>query len=357
MKTLRQVEQIAGIAAVVLVFLGCFIVVRPFLSALMWAAILCYATWPWYVWLKKMLGGRRTLAAVLMVLLMTTVMVLPFVLVGMTFADDAAKVIHSIERIQHEGLPAPPEWVGRVPLVGDYVQTYWRDLAASTERTAALAKSLFEQSRRWILRRGIGLGEGICQLTLSVLIAFFYYRSGETVTALVSAGMQRLIGETTQRLLLVVGTTIKNVVYGLIGTALLQGIIAGVCFMIVGVPFALLWALTVFLLSLIPFGPPLVWVPVTGWVFWTGHPGWGIFLVVAGLVAINGIDNLVRPYLISRGGSLPFVLVFLGVLGGIIAFGFIGIFIGPTLLAAGYCLFDELVVRRSALAKAQEQAP
>jgi predicted PurR-regulated permease PerM len=193
------------------------------------------------------------------------------------------------------------------------------------------------------LRWGLSLGQGILQLTLSMFLAFFFYRDGVKVVARVNEGMERIAGDYAKRLLETVGKTVKSVVYGLIGTALAQGIMAGIGFSLAGIPGAFLWALLTFVLSLIPGGPPLVWVPATLWLFLRGDTGWGIFLGVWGLVCISGIDNLVRPVLISRGTTLPFVLTLLGVMGGLIAFGFIGLFLGPTLLAAGYSLVQEFL--------------
>ena len=346
MKTMRQVEQIAGIAAVTLVFLGCFVVMRPFLSALLWAGILCFATWPCYAWLKRRVRGRSTLAATLMVLLIALVMVLPFVFVGMTFAENVAQIVRAVQRVQEQGLPAPPAWVRNVPLAGAYLDEYWREVGASTEKTGAFFKLVFARMHPWMLRHGLDLGEGILQLTLSVVLVFFFFRSGERLSALLSEGVERLIGESTQRFLRVVADTIQGVVYGFLGTALAQGIVAGIGFLIAGVPLALLWALLVFFLALLPFGPPVVWVPVAVWLYLTGHSGWAVFMALWGTLVISGIDNFLRPYIISRGSPLPFVLIFLGVLGGILAFGFIGIFLGPTLLAAGYCLAGELLASR-----------
>ncbi|NLF39615.1 AI-2E family transporter [bacterium] len=356
MKTVHRIEQIGGITAIVLVFLGCFAVLKPFVSALIWAAILCYATWPCYRWLHRAVRGRRTIAAALMVLMIAAVMVLPFAIAVTTLAENASRAARMIQQIQEHGVPEPPAWVGQTPLVGKYVNEYWQGLAESTERTTEVLKDVFMWSKNWIVKHSVGLGQGIFQLSVSVLVAFFFYRSGEKVGSQVQAGVQRLMGETTQRLLLAVGGTIKGVVYGIIGTALAQGILAGVGFWIADVPGAYFWALLTFFFSLVPNGPPLIWIPATIWLFYTGHTGWGIFMALWGLLVISGVDNFLRPYLISRGSPLPFVLVFLGVLGGIMAFGFIGVFIGPTLLAAGYSLVDEVITHRAGAAN-EDKAP
>jgi predicted PurR-regulated permease PerM len=174
-----------------------------------------------------------------------------------------------------------------------------------------------------------------------VFIAFFFYRDGVSVTTKLNKAVKRIVGDRTNHLLTVVGNTIKSVVYGIIGTAIAQGILAGLGFWVAGIPFAFLLGLLTFLLALIPAGPPFIWVPAAIYLFYKGQIAWGVFMAIWGFFVISGVDNVLKPYLISRGSNLPFMLVFLGVLGGVIAFGFIGIFLGPTLLAVGYALMDE----------------
>jgi predicted PurR-regulated permease PerM len=155
-------------------------------------------------------------------------------------------------------------------------------------------------------------------------------------------------------LLNVAGSTTKSVVYGIIGTAIAQAAMAAIGFWIAGVPGALLLGFLTFVLSLVPGGPPFVWVPVTIWLLYTDQPGWALFMAIWGFISISGIDNIIRPYLISRESRLPLLLVFLGVIGGVLAFGFIGIFLGPTLLALGFTLLMEWTVggRKTAAAAA-----
>jgi predicted PurR-regulated permease PerM len=131
------------------------------------------------------------------------------------------------------------------------------------------------------------------------------------------------------------------VVNGVIGTAAAQAVLALIGFLIAGVPGALVLGIVTFLLSLIPMGPPLVWIPATAWLAWKGEYGMAVFLGCWGTFIISGVDNVLKPYLISRGGNLPLVIVLLGVFGGLIAFGFIGLFIGPTLLAVAYSLLTD----------------
>ena len=342
---MRQIEQIGGIAAIALLVIGCFVILRPFVSALLWAAIVCYSTWPCYRWLERALRGRKTLASVLMVLLISVVMVLPFAVVGATLADNVSRVTSFLQDVQREGIPPPPDWIKQLPWLGSFADSYWTNLAENTEKTSALLRTFLLQSQGWLLRHSVNVGQGVLQLSLSVLIAFFFYRDGEYVASKIASGIKLVAGDFTQHLLGVAGNMIKGVVYGILGTALGQGAVAAIGFWIAGVPSAVFLGLLTFFFSLLPAGPPFIWIPATIWLFYHGHLAWGLFMAIWGFFVISGIDNLLKPYLISRGSTLPFVLVLLGVLGGVLAFGFIGLFLGPTLLAVGYTLVQELTAR------------
>jgi len=336
-----RLEANLGLALLALLALGCLIVLRPFLSALLWAVILTFSTWPLYQRLLRGLGGRVTLAASLMTLLVAAVLVVPLAALGLTLADHVASVFEVVRLLLHEGLPTPPDWVATIPLVGPDIQTYWLSLAHDGSAVASTIEPHLGEARNWALRSGASLGSAALELTLSVLACFFFYRDGRDAAAQFASSMKRLAGGRAERLLEVAGSTTKGVVYGIMGTAIVQGAVAAIGFAIAGVPGALLLGFVTFVFSLIPGGPPFVWIPATVWLFYTGAPGWGIFLAIWGFLAISGIDNVLRPYLISRGSRLPFLLVLLGVVGGILGFGFVGIFLGPILLAVGFTLLKE----------------
>lgn len=353
----QRIEQIASLTALALVLLGCFVILRPFLSALLWAGILCFSTWPVYLRLERLYRGRRSLAAGSMVTLVAAVMVLPFVLAGISLTENLSRLVAIVNEVAREGLPQAPPWLDRIPLVGENLREQWQAWAARPEELVGLLKGGMARSQAWLLARGATLTKGVFQLSLSVLISFFLYRDGEAVFRKVSEAVTRLAGDRTQYLLGVTSRTVRGVVYGVLGTALAQGILAAVGFWIAGVPSAFLLALLVFALSIVPFGPPLVWVPAAIWLYRTEGLGWALFMVVYGTVAVSGIDNLVRPYLISRETQQPFVLMLLGVMGGVLAFGFIGFFVGPTLLAVGYRLASDWTAGRSRVAAAGVSPP
>jgi predicted PurR-regulated permease PerM len=335
------VELIGGLTALGLLLVGCFLVLRPFISALLWAGILCYATWPVYRGALRLCRDRRALASTLTVALLALVLVVPFLLVGASLADDVARAFAAIRAMLNEGLPDPPGWVASLPLAGPDLHRGWAGMAHDGDLLAGSLRGLLARSRGWLLAQGVHLGRGILDLTLSLFIAWFFYRHGELVVRRAGEAGRRIIGERTQHLLEVTGQTVNGVVYGVLGTALAQGILAGLGFWAAGVPAPLLLGLLTFFAAVVPGGPPFIWIPSVAWVFAQGRAGAGVFLALWGLLAISGIDNVLRPWIVSRGSNLPFILVLLGMVGGILAFGFIGIFLGPVLLAIAHTLLGE----------------
>ncbi len=334
----KRFEGFARLAAVVLLLLGCFFVLRPFLAAILFAACVSMSSWPVYAFLRDRLKGRRTLAAAIMSVTLVLIIILPVALLSYNLADDVARFYDQIRDALESGSLAPPAWLKTVPLVGESIDTYVRKIIGSREELLALAKNMLEPARHYLLGGGILLGSGLAQTSLAVFVSFFLYRDGEALLAVLFAAMRRVIGDSTQEVSLTVTRTVRGVMFGMLGTALAQALVAVIGFLIAGVPAVLLLGIATFLFSLIPVGPPLIWGGAALWLFNQGNTGWGIFMLVWGLLLISGVDNVVKPMLISRGSSLPFLLVLLGVLGGVLGFGFVGIFIGPTLLAVLYGL-------------------
>jgi predicted PurR-regulated permease PerM len=397
----KTIEQIAGLAVIGGIVIGCGFVLRPFISAILWAAILCFATWPLYELFRRWLHGRRTLAAALMTAVLSLVLIIPFVVAGLTFTNSIRSVMAWLDPKDeiaavpsdpvepvilnlldpageaemepadpnepaaaetpesdpqattalpgssgHTILPPRPEWVDRIPLVGTRISENWDSMNQNAELTLNTWKPWLKSTGRWLLLHSLDFAHGLLQLAMSVLIAFFLYRDGEGLVIRLREGLQRISGDTAQRLVDVVKTTVQSVVYGVIGTALAQGIVAGIGFIIAGVPEPMLLALLTFFLSFVPFGPPIVWISAALWLFGMGQIGWGIFMTAYGMFVISLVDNVIKPLIISRGSKLSFIVMFIGVIGGVTAFGFIGIFLGPTLLAVGFSLAQEILEQR-----------
>jgi predicted PurR-regulated permease PerM len=273
-----------------------------------------------------------------MTLLLILVIVLPLALIALTLADSAGPLVERVRDVMAHGAPLPPDWVSGIPVVGDSLDAWWRELAASKDKLTELVKKLTQPAQQAVIKVGLVLGDGVLQLSLATFIGFFFYRDGAALIAAARSAVKRVAGDLEPGLFLTVGGTVQGVVYGIIGTAIAQGLLALAGFLIAGVPGALLLAFLTFMLSIVPVGPPLIWGGAVAWLVYQDQIGWAIFMAVWGFFVISGIDNVIKPLLISRGSNLPFVLVVLGVFGGVIAFGFVGIFIGPTLMAIGYTL-------------------
>jgi predicted PurR-regulated permease PerM len=330
---------IGGAAAVVLALL-CLLVLRPFISAALWAAILCFTTWPIFLRLEEMLDGRRTLAALIATLFLTAVIVVPVAILATTLADNVSALIRASQKLIEEGPPTAPDWLASIPLVGAHLADYWSYLSGSSSVRLQELGRLLPAAKVVVLWGGSALAEGLFQIILSLLIAFFFYRDGQAAANQLHAGLHRIAGERGDRLLDLAGATIRAVVYGILGTSLLQGVVAAIGFAIAGVPGAASLGFATFLLSLVPGGPPIVAAPAAFWLYRQGSTAWAVFMMAWGLM-VGALDNVVKPLLISRGGSTPMILVMLGVLGGALAFGLIGMFLGPTLVALGYNLLEQ----------------
>jgi len=337
-----------GLGALAVVMAGCLLVLFPFVTALLLAVILTFSTWPLYARLRHVVGGRNTVSAALMMLAAILFLLAPFVIVAAGLADNTAELMEVLRGVFESGLPDMPEWVKTLPLVGERMDAYWRGLANDDSQLIEEVKNLIPLAKEAFVKAGGYLVAGVMQLALSVLVAFFLFRDGDAAAARVRDAASRVAGPDARHLLEVAGKTVNSVVYGILGTALAQGVLAGIGFLIAGVPGATLLGLATFFLSVVPVGPPLIWASATVWLYYQGAIGMAIFMGLWGLLVISLVDNFLRPIIISRGSHLPFILVFLGVLGGVFTFGFIGVFLGPTFLAVGYHVLSEWMRRAKA---------
>jgi predicted PurR-regulated permease PerM len=337
------VERLLGLALLALLALGAFIILRPFISALLWAVIITYSTSGLYRRLHHWLNGRRSLAALFATLLVGTLIVLPLVVVSATLTESATGLVADAREALDRGIGAPPQWLGELPLVGPPLEDYWRTVATGEANLAATLKPYVSTAGGWLFSVLASLGGGILELLLSLVIAFFLYRDGGTAASRLYAFSSRIGNERATRALDVAGGTIKGVVYGIVGTNLIQGVLSGVGFWVAGVPGAFLLGFLCFFLTMIPLAPTFVWLPASLWLFYRGSTAIAIALAVWSFLIFNPLENVLRPYLISRGSNLPILLILLGMLGGLAAFGFLGIFVGPTILAVTYVLATEWI--------------
>lgn len=340
-----RIDYIAKLATVFILVAGCFLVLQPFLTASLLAAVVCVSTWPLYLRLLRIMRGRQTIAALIMTLSLSFLVILPLALVAYNLTENVTALYNEIKQTIQFGPVDTPGWIKNVPIVGASISEYWHLIATSQTDMNALTNSLLEPTKKFLLAGGIFLGQGVMEMSLAAFISFFFYRDGLMLVRLLNMTLDKIVGAHTDNILGVINNTVQSVMYGLLGTALAQGLVATIGFSIANVPAALLLGTTTALFSLIPVGPPIIWGATAIWLFHQGTVEWGIFMLLWGFFLISGVDNVVKPLLISRGSDLPFLLILFGVMGGILAFGFVGVFIGPTLLAVGISLLKEWTAR------------
>lgn len=343
----KRFEYFAQLAAVFVLVAGCFMVLRSFLAATLLAVVVCVSTWPVYLRLLRRMKGWQNMAALTMTLSLALLVILPLALVAYNLADNVTAFYAGIKQAVEAGPIEPPVWLKGIPIVGQSIDAYWHLLATNHEELVALEKHLLEPTKNFLLTGGMLLGQGVMQMSLAAFVGFFFYRNGVALMRFLNVVMGRVIGTHTVNILGIINNTMRGVMYGLLGTALAQGFVATIGFAIAGVPEALLLGVATFLLSLLPIGPPLIWGSAAIWLFYQGSMGWGVFMLLWGFFLISSVDNVLKPLLISRSSNMPFILVLFGVMGGALAFGFVGIFIGPILLAVGFSLLQEWVARNS----------
>lgn len=337
----------AQLAAVAIIVVGCYLVLHPLIPALLFAAVVCSSTWPLYLRLRTALWGRPALAALAMTLLTIVLVIGPALLLAASLTDNVTAMAEAIKTALNGGPIKPPAWVRDIPMLGGLLADYWQRLASSGESLSALSKGLIGPLRGFLIGAGKAAGEGLLQLALACFIGFFFYRDGEALMLAVRKAIERIAGGRGEEFLETINNSVSGAVNGIFGTALAQALVALAGFLIAGVPGAFLLSVATFLLSIVPIGPPLVWGGAAAWLAYDGQTAWAAFMVAWGLFGISTIDNLVKPYLISRSSNLPMLLTVLGVLGGVVAFGFIGLFIGPPLLAIGLTLVQLWIARRA----------
>ena len=338
-------KRLAQIALVALLIIGVVAVLLPMVGAILFAFVLWTCTWQMYSGkLLPRIGGRNTLGASLMTLLLVLVMLLPMIFLVSSLVNGADKLIDEVRPYVEQGLPGePPKFLGAVPLIGSDIAASYHRIASSRAELNALLRQLIDPARRLALATGKVAANGLLQLALVLFVIFFLYRDGAAIANALYVGARKLGGDLGEDMLERTRGTVVGVMLGIVGTAAAQGTVAMIGFLIAGVPAAVLLGFATFFLSMIPIGPPLIWGGAAAWLYNQGETGWAIFLVLYGLLVISSIDNFLKPFLMARGAGIPILLIALGVIGGVLVFGFIGIFLGPVLLALGHMLLGRWV--------------
>ena len=314
-------------------------ILRPFLGPLVWATMVVVATWPLMLRVQTLLGGRRVLAVTAMTLLLLLLFVVPLVLAIVTIVANADLLVEWARLAADYKLPdAAPPWLTGLPMVGGMLDRGWQQAAALGVRDLLPRLSPYAGDlTRWFVAEVGSIGMLLLQFLLTVVIAAVLYGQGEEAAGLVRRFARRLAGKRGDEAVLLAGGAIRGVALGVGVTALVQAVLGGLGVAMAGVPFAALLAALMFMLCIAQIGPVPVLLGAAGWAFYDGSTGWAIFLVVWAVI-VGTMDNFIRPVLIRMGADLSLLLIFAGVIGGLFAFGLVGIFVGPVMLAVGYTL-------------------
>lgn len=324
-----------------------FLVLRNFIVPLVWAGILTYVSWPLHRWIHARLGDRNNLSAFFTTLLLAFLIVLPLVFGGAMLADELTQAYQAIRQELASDSPQVPEALKRIPLIGERLQEM---LSSAVSDPEVIRLWLSEYAAQWIkqTREILGaIGRNTFKLSIALLALFFFLRDGEHLAIQMRAVLQHWLGKGAQNYWLSMTDTTRSVVFGLVLTALAQGVLAGLCYWVAGVSSPVLFGAFTALLALVPFGAPVVWGSVGIWLLLTGSFWPGIGVLLWGALVVSMIDNIIRPIAISSSAKIPFMAVFIGVLGGFQAFGMVGLFVGPVILSVMLVVWREWLETRT----------
>ncbi len=336
-------HTVFSVLCICLLIAATFWIVRPFVVPIIWGAIVVIATWPMREWLKRRRPNRERLVVIVMALLMFVVVLAPLMFAVMTVVKNSGYIAESMKSFDSSFLASPPKWIDRIPVAGARIARRWAFFGAlSPEERMSAVEPYAQKSLQWLIARAGSTGTAIVNFLLTMIIVIILYAKGDVCRAGLRSFARRLAGQKGEDTAILAAKAIRGVVLAVVLTALAQAAISGMGLLVTGVPSAVLLTAVAFILCLAQLGPLLVLAPSVVWLYWSGHGIAGTVLLIFSVLA-GSIDNLLRPLLISKGAKLPLVLILAGVIGGLIACGILGIFIGPVILAVSYTLLKSWV--------------
>jgi predicted PurR-regulated permease PerM len=334
-------EAVLRVGLLLLLAFWCFMIAEPFLVPAIWGAIIAIVVSPLHGRLRRGLGERGRLAAVLVTLLLLVLLILPLGLLSRALVDDVAGLARTLMG-GRAALPPPPAHLATIPLLGPPLDQFWR---LALDNLGAAADQIVPQLRLfagWLVSLVAGAGMGLLNVVLAIIIAGILLAHGRAGDGLAYDVAVRLVGARGPELVALAEETVRGVARGIVGTALVQSALAGIGLVVAGVPGAAFLTLLCFLLAVVQVGPAIVLLGAVIWMFWhAALPAALLFL--AWCVAVALTDNVLKPYLMSRGGQVPLAILFVGAIGGLLAHGLIGLFVGPVVFALGFRLFQAWV--------------
>lgn len=327
-----------AVLCICLLITTCLWILRPFLFSLTWAVMIVIATWPLMLKIQEVCWRKRWIAVLIMSLALILLLVLPLSFAILTIVESTGELVGLLDRLKTVNIGDPPAWVNNVPLFADKLNQRWQQLAVISPQE--LSDKLSPYARTvvtWFIAQVGNIGLLVVQFVLMIILSAVLYAKGEQAANLVCNFARRLAGDRGIEAALLSAAAIRSVAIGIVGTAIIQSSLGGLGLVVAGVPAVTLLIAIMMLLCIAQIGPGLVLFPAVIWLYWSGENTWAtILLIWSVFVAVS--DNFLRPFLIKMGADLPILLIIAGVIGGLVAFGVIGLFIGPVMLAVTYTL-------------------
>jgi predicted PurR-regulated permease PerM len=335
----RDLTQITiSVVLILLMAVGSIWVFMPFMAALIWASIIVISTYNFMLKLQKLLWNKKGLAVTVMVLIILMVILVPIIVVVGTIATNLSEISSWFGSLSELKLQSAPDWMTGIPVVGSQLANGWNQLASlNNDEIMKRVVPFLDDVVKWFVAKAGGFGLFMIHFLITVIICGILYSKGEVAVKGIRKFAIRLAGERGDAIVTLAGQAVKAVTMGVVITALIQSILGGVALWVCGVPRPGLLTTIMFILGLTQIGALPVLLPAVIWKFASGDPVWGTVLLILAII-VGASDNFIRPFLIKRGADLPILLIFAGVIGGLIAFGIVGLFIGPVILAVTYTL-------------------
>ena len=335
--SLRELPRtVLAVLFIAIMIIASLWIMQPFLPALIWSTLVVVATWPLMLAVQRRLWGKRSLAVIVMTTALLLIVILPLALAVLTIIEHADDVGEHLKTLSHASVPAPPGWVAQVPFVGPKFAADWETIVAlGADELHARVTPYAKDAGRWILSKSGSLAAFLVHLLLTVIISALLYAKGEVANGAVRAFARRLVGPRGEKSITLAGQSIRAVALGVVVTAVVQAALGGIGLAVAGVPLPGLLTALMFVLAVAQIGAGPVLVLALVWLYWTGETTTATVFLVWSLF-VDSIDNVLRPILIKSGADLPLLLIFAGVIGGLLAFGVVGLFVGPVVLAVAY---------------------
>ncbi len=339
--TTNTVRQILFALFVVSLCIGVWVVLSPFFTSIVWACTLAYVTWPAYIWLSNRLGGRDTIAALLMTLIIAEAAITPLLWLFTAFKVEIGVASTALSSKIANGTLILPKFIADLPIVGTDISTWFtKSLASPTEFKTEIHNLLLNADQKLIDVIG-GIGRNLAKMGFALIALFFAYKGGFNFMTESERILESMLGIRARSYFQAAGDATRGVVYGIVLTAIAQGVVAGFGYWMVGLEAPMMLAAITTLFAMVPFATPIFWGSIGLWLLLTGNTIAGIELLLWGAFAVSWVDNIVRPIILAKNVKIPFILAFFGVLGGLSAFGFIGLFLGPVILAVAFAVWQE----------------